>query len=78
MPSAHYTKLVSTVGAYVGPDKAAEVVARQLKHCTGQPDTFSQDDLKKIINYVTAASSLYVSDKPKREELAAKLKQLAA
>lgn len=77
MASAFYNKLVNTVAAYTGPEKAAGAIERQLKHSPNGSDAFGPADLKVILNYVLAAAKLYVADATKRDEMLDKIQQLA-
>jgi hypothetical protein len=78
MPSALYQKLVSTIGDYTGPEKAAGAVERRLKDCSATPDSFAKEHLQKVLIQVTTAAGLYVTDPAKKDELASKIKALAS
>lgn len=78
MPSPLYQKLVKTVGDYTGPEKAAGAVERRLKDCAATPDSFAKEHLQKIVLTLTTAAGLYVTDPAKRDEMASKIKTLAA
>lgn len=77
MPSPQYTSLVNVCANYLDRAKAEEVLGRQLAACKATPDTFSQDNLKAIVNMLLGSITLYVADKAKREELVAKIKSMA-
>jgi hypothetical protein len=78
MPSPLYDKLVKTVGAYIGDEKASGAVERRLKDCSATPDTFTAAHMKQILAGVTTAATLYVVEPDKKVELTEKLKALAA
>lgn len=78
MPSVIYEKLVNTAGRYFEKEKARTVIERQLaSHCkAATSDTFNAEHLKTVMNFVVAATSLYVPDLAKREEMIGNLKKL--
>lgn len=76
MASALYDKLVKTIAVYIGEEKASGAVGRQLKHCGATCDELSQTHLKAILTFVTAATTLYVSDPAKKAELVAEITAL--
>ena len=77
MATPLYDKLVKVVATYIGDEKAAGSVGRQLVHCSATPETFSPNHMKMILSRVTTATSLYVTDAAKKTEFADKLKALA-
>ncbi len=77
MANALYTKLVTTVSGYIGPEKATNAINRQLNRCQATPDTVTAEHLRNLMNYVTAATTLFLHpDKAKQEELTVKIKSL--
>lgn len=77
MASAYYAKVVNLVSSYVGAEKGPGIVERQLKYCTASADAFGAADLTKIVNYVAAASALYLPDKAKAAEMKERIKAMA-
>jgi hypothetical protein len=76
MPSVIYEKLVNTAGGYFEKEKARTVIERQLARCNATADTFNAEHLKTVMNFVVAATSLYVPDPAKREEMVGNIKKL--
>ncbi len=77
MASVFYNQIVNLVVSYAGPEKGPGVVQRQLKRGTATEDSFAPTDLGKIMNFLVAASTLYVPDKTRAAEMVTKLKALA-
>lgn len=76
MSSALYNNVVGIVSSYIGDAKGPGVVERQLKHCSGDADTFGPDDLRKILVNIFGAASLYMNEPEKKEEMKRKLQTL--
>lgn len=76
--SPTYASLLKLVAAYLGAEKAAGVLERQLKTMNFSSATFTQANLKELLNTVLGATMLYVADATKKDELRAKLTQMAA
>lgn len=76
MPSPTFTKLLDIVTPFVDAKTAQGVIERQIG--TATPESFNPADLKASANKITIALKLYVPDSVRREELAGKLKALAA
>ena len=74
MPSPTYTTLLKKVSEYVEPVKAKEVLDRYITGGGASPDTFSSEDLIRLMTAVTTATKLYVSDKGRRDEMVARIK----
>ena len=77
MPSPTYSVLVQTVSAYVDPQRARDVINRQLSGANKNPDTFTGKDLVQLMIAITTATKMYVPDPSRKEELVAKIKSLA-
>lgn len=75
--SALYQQLVKVVGEYIGEDKAAGAIGRQLKHCASTPETFKKEDLGKILGQVVTVSTLYLSDDTAKTTLTNLIKGMA-
>lgn len=76
MPSPLYDKVVKLVASYIGEEKAAGTVGRQLAHCSSTPDSFAASHMNAILGRLTAATSLYMADTTKKSELAERLKAI--
>jgi hypothetical protein len=76
MASPTYTKLLGIVTPYIDQATAEGTIKRQLG--TATPESLTSADLKACANKISIALKLYVADATKREELATKLKALAA
>jgi hypothetical protein len=76
MPSPTYAKLLGVVTPYVDLKTAEGVIQRQLGTVT--PDAFGPTDLKACGNRIVIALKLYVPDVARRDEMAGKLRALAA
>jgi hypothetical protein len=73
MPSPAYSSLLNLVSTYVEPQKATEVIARQLVACKLTPDTVSPADVKASATRFATACGLYIPDASKRDELKNKI-----
>jgi hypothetical protein len=78
MPSPFYTKLVTLVGEYVGPEKASGLVTRQITSQQMSPDTFNPAGYATIKVRIVTATGLYLTDPGRKKELADRLNALAA
>ncbi len=74
MPNALYKKLIATMAPYIGEDTAFGALDRQLTRCRATADTVSVDQLRGVLEYLTASATLYLHpDKGKQAELAGKI-----
>lgn len=76
MPNLAYTSLLKLVSTYVEPQKAAEVLQRQLVSCKLTADSITANDIKANSIRFTTACGLYIADSAKRDELKAKIAAL--
>ena len=77
MPSPIYSALVKTVSIYIGAEKGADCVNRQVAYAQATADNFSKDHYCQILTRVIGATSIWIGDKSKQAELKAKLEALA-
>ena len=78
MPTPTYNSLLTTVAAYIEKEKVIGILERQLKAKNLTPDTLASKDLANLMTAVSTATSLYVPDAGRKEELKNKLKAMAA
>ena len=78
MPSPTYTTVLSIVSQYVDPDKARDVIGRQLANGGANPDSLDKAGLAKVLLGVTTATGLYVSDVTQRQDMVNRIKAAAA
>ena len=72
-----YKKVMATVIPYIGEEKAARALGRQLRRCAASPDTVTEQNLRTVMDFLIGATSLYLHpDKEKQAQLAHKLKGL--
>lgn len=77
MASATYAKAKSTIAPYLGEEKAQTCIDRQLERCSASPDSFSDADLKTILNFLVGASTIHLApDQAKIKELTDKIRAL--
>lgn len=77
MPSPTFTKVLSTVSAFIDKAKAEDIIKRQIATCAATPESFSAAELKKTAKLIAGASALYVQDAARRQELISKVEALA-
>lgn len=71
-----YNQVVQVTKVYLGP-AADRFIARQVNNHLGKsPDDLSIDDLKKLIDWITASISLITDDVDLVEEYAKQLQKL--
>ncbi len=72
-----YNKVMATVVPYIGEEKAARALSRQLRRCAANPETVTEQNLRTVMDFLIGATSLYLHpDKDKQAQLAHKLKGL--
>ena len=77
MANVFYTRLVTTVSAYLGNERAVAVIGRQLVRCQATSDSITAEDLRSIMANVVGATTLHLApDKAKQQELTEKLKAI--
>lgn len=78
MASPTYNQLLTTIAGFIDKDKATGILDRQLKAKNLLPDTLASKDLAAIMVGLATASSLYVADPGRKDELKTRLKAMAA
>lgn len=81
MASPFYSQVIGVIAPYVGRDKAAMAVDRNLARSGATIDTFTAKHFGVIVNYVVGATCIWLdqeADKDKKKsELSAKLRAIA-
>jgi hypothetical protein len=77
MASPTYNQLLTIISGYIDKEKASGILERQVKAKNLLPDTLASKDLAALVIGLSTATSLYVPDAGRKEELKTKLKSLA-
>ena len=76
MASPTYDQLLTTIAKFIEKDKATGILDRQLKAKNLMADTLASKDLSTLLVALSTATSLYVPDATRKEELKSKLKAM--
>lgn len=75
--SPFYVSLLKLATTYIGAEKAASVLERQLKSGNFSPATFTQANLKAILSNILGSVPLYIADAAKKEDARAMITRMA-
>lgn len=75
--SPFYVSLLKLATTYIGAEKAASVLERQLKSGNCSPASFTQSNLKAILPNIVGSIPLYIADAAKKLEARALITQMA-
>ncbi len=77
MASPTYNQLLTTIAVYIDKEKATGILDRQIQAKNLKQDTLTTKDIAALVVALSTATSLYVPDAGRKEELKNKLKAMA-